>query len=95
MFVRVVERPEPEPEGASVWWLETPDAAAPPLPFRNRAEAMAVARARAPEWLEVGEVVPASGSAPRHHRWTTFRRDAGGEYRPSALGWAGRPPRDG
>lgn len=94
MFVRVVERPEPEP-GGSMWWLETPDSAAPSLRFPNRAEAMAAARSRAPEWLEVGEVVPATGTAPRHHRWTTLRRDAGGQYRPSALGWAGRRPGTG
>ena len=92
MFIRVVERPDEGPDGASVWLLETPDSASPWLRFPSRAEALYAARSRAPEWLEVGEVVAATGSAPRHHRWTTLRRGAGGEYRASTLGWAGRPP---
>ena len=92
MFVRVVERPESGPDAATMWWVETPESPAPSLPFPSREEAMEAARARSPEWLELGEVVPASGSTPRHHRWTTLRRDAGGAYRPSPLGWAS-PPR--
>ncbi len=92
MFIRVVERPDQAPDGASVWLLETPDSPAPALAFPSRAQALEAARSRAPEWLEVGDVVAAGGSAPRHHRWTTLRRNLGGEYRPSPLGWAGRPP---
>lgn len=93
--MRVVERPQDGPDVAGVWVLETPDSDAPPRTFSSQAEAMGVAVTRGPEWLEVGEVVPAGAVAPRHHRWTTLRRDAGGEYRPSALGWAGRPPERG
>lgn len=90
MFLRVVERPAPGSGDHTVWWLELPDGAGPALRFPSRAEALHEARSRAPEWLEVGEVVPARETAPRHHRWTTLRRDADGEYRSSPLGWAGR-----
>lgn len=92
MFLRVVERPVAGAGEATTWWLEVPGSDAASLNFRNRAEAMDAARSRAPEWLEVGEVIPAGGTTSRHHRWTTLRRGANGEYRPSALGWAGREP---
>jgi hypothetical protein len=90
MFVRVVERPVPDSDGATLWWLEAPGSGDPSLSFSSRGEAMSAARSRGPEWLEVGEVVPAGRTAPRHHRWSTLRRAPTGEYRPSALGWASR-----
>ena len=78
VFVRVVERPVPGCDGTTVWWLETPGSGDPSQSFSSRAEAIEAARLRAPDWLEVGEVVPPSGTASRHHRWTALRRDAGG-----------------
>lgn len=91
VFVRVVERPVPGSGSATLWWLETPGSGGPSLSFSSRAQAVDAARSRGPEWLEVGEVIPAAGTASRHHRWTTFRRAASGEYQPSALGWAAGP----
>jgi hypothetical protein len=79
----------------TTWWLELPGSGAASLNFSSRAEAMDAARARDPEWVEVGEIIPAGRTTPRHHRWTTLRRDASGAYRPSVLGWAGRKPDHG
>jgi hypothetical protein len=57
--------------------------------FPDRDQALEFARGLAPEWIEVGEVVPAAGQVPQHHRWTTLRRGPDGSYTDSALGWAG------
>ena len=57
--------------------------------FPSREAALAHARSLEPEWIEVGEVVPASAHLPQHHRWTTLRRRADGAYAPAGLSWGG------
>lgn len=74
--VELVREAQPEPETAN---------------FPDRAAALAFAKGNQPEWIEVGEVVPARGDLPKHHRWTTLRRDGSGSYRESGLAWGGRP----
>ncbi len=59
--------------------------------FADRQGALDRARDLQPDWIEVGEVVPAAGDVPQHHSWTTLRRQRDGSYQPSALNWAGDP----
>ncbi len=58
--------------------------------FLSRDAALAHARALEPEWIELGEVVPAQGSLPQHHRWTTLRRRPDGGYAAAGLNWGGK-----
>ncbi len=58
--------------------------------FPERDIALEFAIANLPEWIEVGEVVPAQGDVPQHHRWTTLRRGSDGSYQDSGLAWGGR-----
>jgi hypothetical protein len=93
MFVRVVHR-----QG---WDVETVDESGDEsgrgdrgLPvrtenFASREEALARAREGGPDWIELGEVVPASGEVAQHHRWTTLRRLPDGSYAASGLSWGG------
>jgi hypothetical protein len=73
--VELVREAQPEPETSN---------------FPDRAAALEFAIANAPEWIEVGEVVPAQGDVPQHHRWTTLRRAGDGSYAESGLAWGGR-----
>ena len=57
--------------------------------FPSREAALEHARSLGPEWIEVGDVVPATPEAPQHHRWTTLRRRADGTYSGSGLAWGG------
>lgn len=81
-FVRVVERRGWDVEFVSEGRAET---------VGSKDDALALARSADPEWIEVGEVVPAREGRPQHHRWTTLRRAAGGDYERSGLSWAGKP----
>ena len=60
--------------------------------FAGRDDALDFARTFEPEWIELGEVVPATAEAPQHHRWTTLRRANDGSYVASGLAWGGRRP---
>jgi hypothetical protein len=62
--------------------------------FPEREQALEFARSLGPEWIELGEVVAAGQDLPQHHRWTTLRRSAGGDYLRSGLNWGG-PSRGG
>jgi hypothetical protein len=57
--------------------------------FADRQAALDRAHHLQPEWIEVGEVVPAGDDVPQHHRWTTLRRQPDGSYQASPLNWAG------
>ncbi len=58
--------------------------------FGSREEAMAFARSLAPDWIELGELIPEREGVPQHHRWTTLRKRPDGSYSDSGLGWGGR-----
>ena len=78
-FARVVER-----DG---WVLETVwDGRS--VSFRDRQEALDQAVRLAPDWIEVGDVAPATNVTPRRHRWRTLRRQPDGRYLESGLRWA-------
>lgn len=79
-FVRVVHR-----QGWDVELVESEEK----HNFPNREEAIAFAEGSRPDWIEVGEVVPAQGSVPQHHRWRTLRRRADGAYHEMGLNWGG------
>lgn len=89
VFIRVVHRQGWDVELLQV---ERSSPAGPPLEkhnFPGREQALEFARARDPDWIEVGEVVYATPEVPQHHRWTTLRRQDDGTYRPSGLSWGG------
>jgi hypothetical protein len=57
--------------------------------FGTRDEAVAFAEGEQPDWIELGEVVPAAGEVPQHHRWRTLRRRPDGSYAEVGLNWGG------
>lgn len=61
------------------------------LNFPDRDQALECARSGRPDWIELGEVVPARPDSRQHHRWSTLRRTSRGEYAPSGLRWGGQP----
>lgn len=80
-FVRVVER-----QG---WILETMrDGVTRTFPDLDTA--LIAAKQLSPEWIEVGEILPATSTSPQHHRWRTLRRQPDGSYLESGLRWQAR-----
>ena len=58
----------------------------------SREEALALGRSKAPEWIEIGDIV-GLGTPAQRHAWTTLRRRRDGSYAASALHWVpGRRP---
>jgi len=84
VFVRVVHR-----QG---WDVErvAPGRDVEKRTLATREAALEFARGLSPDWIEVGEVVPATGAVEQHHEWTTLRRQPDGSYAPSGLRWGGK-----
>ena len=80
MFVRVVHR-----QGWDVELVERGET----RNFPAKRDALEFARSLEPEWIEIGEVVPAAPGLPQHHRWTSLRRSPDGAYAESRLAWGG------
>lgn len=57
--------------------------------FPDRRQAIRFAERNQPDWIEVGEVVPAAAGIPQHHRWVTLRRRSDGSYDEVGLNWGG------
>lgn len=55
----------------------------------SREEALALAEALAPDWIEVGEI-EGLGTPGQRHAWSTLRRGPDGRYAASELRWGGR-----
>lgn len=80
-FVRVVQREDWEVELVHERQV---------LTYPDRVQAMRRAMAARPDWIELGEVVEATGDTPRHHSWKMLHRGPEGSYRASPLAWEDR-----
>jgi hypothetical protein len=77
-FARVVER-----QG---WILETVwDGGSETFP--DCEAALTAAKQLSPDWIEIGEITPATAASPQHHRWRTLRKQPDGTYAESGLRW--------